>query len=555
MASSSPSTSSSSRDHPNASSTLESAFAGVLGSQMALVILYPVDQLRLFAQLGHGRQTWTWRDLYGGLIPMMQSSAISNFLYFFVYDFVRSKVLGGVGSSTASRGAGGGGTTTSESERKSAALLSPVIRDLVSATIAGVVNVLLTAPLWRANSLFREPATVINKDVMGAARAGTNANNSNSRAGAAPLPGVSPSESTSGVSSGLDDIGGGEVQVGDRNTGSPGQPEQGENIVAFFHGTRGSSPQHSIAGSGGATRRPKSSRKSYSPRARGSPRTPPPSSHRTFLAHSPSFFTPQYSGGGGDNASSSLTATANSVFFEFTKLFIAVYRLARHDFADLMSGVSASLFLVLNPVVQFVVYDSLRRLAHGRLTFLADSRYFFLGLIAKLFATLSTYPMQIVQTRSRASQRRRHRYVLGSSPSPARSSSSSPRVAVPPPVKTSTTSRTEDVANKSRTRAAGAGGARGPSSFHDQEATGRTTSATSASSTKIDRTGTTVLNLFSMTRVLLKLYKQGGIRALYVGMEKKLLHSLLNSAFLFFFYEKIKKLWVERRRGRTSLIS
>eukprot|EP00392_Amoebophrya_sp_AT5.2_P016552 g16823.t1 len=120
--------------------SFRAACAGVVGSQLALVMLYPLDQLRLFAQISNARNakfevkrsrgSVRLGDLYAGLVPMMQSSAISNFVYFYAYVHVRDHISG-----------------------------RPVLRDLVAALVAGVLNVLLTAPLWRANSLFRVATT------------------------------------------------------------------------------------------------------------------------------------------------------------------------------------------------------------------------------------------------------------------------------------------------------------------------------------------------------------------------------------------------------------
>jgi adenine nucleotide transporter 17 len=62
-------------------------------------------------------------------------------------------------------------------------------------------------------------------------------------------------------------------------------------------------------------------------------------------------------------------------------------------------GLAASLWLVTNPVIQFVAYEQLKRLL-SRPSTLAT---FFLGGVAKALATVATYPLQVVQTRHRGS--------------------------------------------------------------------------------------------------------------------------------------------------------
>lgn len=123
-------------------------------------------------------------------------------------------------------------------------------------------------------------------------------------------------------------------------------------------------------------------------------------------------------------------------------------------------------------MIQFVVYHFLKRLKRDKTWWCADendSRYFVMGLLAKLAATLATYPLQIAQSRIRIQK------------------------------------------GSSRTGAAGERNA--------------------------DRSTTT-----STFRILQEVYRnEGGFRAFYAGMEKKMLHSLLNSAFMFFFYEKVHK--------------
>jgi solute carrier family 25 (peroxisomal adenine nucleotide transporter), member 17 len=69
----------------------------------------------------------------------------------------------------------------------------------------------------------------------------------------------------------------------------------------------------------------------------------------------------------------------------------------------LWAGTKASLFLTINPAIQFSVYEALKRY----LTKLYGQEkpsvfyFFFLGAISKLISTCITYPLQLIQTKMR----------------------------------------------------------------------------------------------------------------------------------------------------------
>lgn len=69
----------------------------------------------------------------------------------------------------------------------------------------------------------------------------------------------------------------------------------------------------------------------------------------------------------------------------------------------LWSGTQASLMLVVNPAIQFSVYEAIKRY----LTKIYGKEsppvlyFFFLGAIAKLVSTFVTYPLQLIQTKMR----------------------------------------------------------------------------------------------------------------------------------------------------------
>ena len=73
-------------------------------------------------------------------------------------------------------------------------------------------------------------------------------------------------------------------------------------------------------------------------------------------------------------------------------------------FDKLWGGLSSSLILCCNPAIQFAVYETIKNMAvkrrgsHGRLR---GKEAFALGAMAKWVATVSTYPVQVAQTRLR----------------------------------------------------------------------------------------------------------------------------------------------------------
>eukprot|EP00283_Hemiselmis_rufescens_P008118 CAMPEP_0173424082 /NCGR_PEP_ID=MMETSP1357-20121228/4101_1 /TAXON_ID=77926 /ORGANISM="Hemiselmis rufescens, Strain PCC563" /LENGTH=349 /DNA_ID=CAMNT_0014387253 /DNA_START=83 /DNA_END=1132 /DNA_ORIENTATION=+ len=74
--------------------------------------------------------------------------------------------------------------------------------------------------------------------------------------------------------------------------------------------------------------------------------------------------------------------------------------------SKLWAGVSSSLLLCLNPAIQFAVYETvkkllLRRNEKGGRDTLTSLQAFVLGAMSKWIATLSTYPLQVAQTRLR----------------------------------------------------------------------------------------------------------------------------------------------------------
>ncbi|XP_047112642.1 peroxisomal membrane protein PMP34-like [Schistocerca piceifrons] len=89
---------------------------------------------------------------------------------------------------------------------------------------------------------------------------------------------------------------------------------------------------------------------------------------------------------------------------EYTGLIDGLMRVARNEgLGSLWSGTLPSLLLVVNPALQFMVYESLKR--HMRAVYGPTETsgwvYFLMGAVAKAVATILTYPLQIVQTKLR----------------------------------------------------------------------------------------------------------------------------------------------------------
>jgi hypothetical protein len=142
--------------------SLAHAISGAAGGTLAMLIVYPLDQLRLSAQLaaqsktedpsrsgGHppatagmiGRARWIIKhkgisELYRGLRATLVTLGASNFLYFYFYNgfklFVRL--------------------------RSGLPTIGPLI-NLVVASAASAINVTLTNPLWISANAVRTSTT------------------------------------------------------------------------------------------------------------------------------------------------------------------------------------------------------------------------------------------------------------------------------------------------------------------------------------------------------------------------------------------------------------
>lgn len=90
----------------------------------------------------------------------------------------------------------------------------------------------------------------------------------------------------------------------------------------------------------------------------------------------------------------------NSV--EYSNLLEGLIYVGRTEgVAGLWAGTVPSLMLVINPAIQFMVYEGLKRRVLERYSSISGWGVFGIGAVAKAVATIFTYPLQLVQTKLR----------------------------------------------------------------------------------------------------------------------------------------------------------
>ncbi|GLH07494.1 hypothetical protein R5R35_006480 [Gryllus longicercus] len=119
--------------------TLVHAVSGAAGSVVAMSTFYPLDTVRSRLQLDEHRKNGNtfvvlkelvaeegFGTLYRGMVPVLQSLCASNFVYFYAFH--------GLKATRGQKATQGAGT------------------DLLLASVAGIINVLTTNPLWVVNT-------------------------------------------------------------------------------------------------------------------------------------------------------------------------------------------------------------------------------------------------------------------------------------------------------------------------------------------------------------------------------------------------------------------
>ncbi|XP_046398521.1 peroxisomal membrane protein PMP34 [Ischnura elegans] len=120
--------------------TLAHAAAGAAGSVVGMTTFFPLDTVRSRLQLEDHREAKNtvavikdlvqeegFATLYRGLVPVLNSLCASNFVYFYAFHGLRHSLGSGPRGASAEK-------------------------DLLLASVAGVINVLTTTPLWVVNT-------------------------------------------------------------------------------------------------------------------------------------------------------------------------------------------------------------------------------------------------------------------------------------------------------------------------------------------------------------------------------------------------------------------
>lgn len=93
---------------------------------------------------------------------------------------------------------------------------------------------------------------------------------------------------------------------------------------------------------------------------------------------------------------------ANEQSREYSNLIQGLIYVAKTEgMHGLWAGAIPSLMLVINPALQFMMYESIKRRLVAKYGDLPSIAYFAVGATAKAFATVLTYPLQVVQTKLR----------------------------------------------------------------------------------------------------------------------------------------------------------
>ncbi|KFV68857.1 Peroxisomal membrane protein PMP34, partial [Dryobates pubescens] len=134
--------------------SLVHAVSGAVGSMTAMTVFFPLDTARLRLQVDEKRKSKTTPAVlleiikeegllapYRGWFPVISSLCCSNFVYFYTFNSLKALWVKGQSSTTG--------------------------KDLVLGVVAGVVNVLLTTPLWVVNTRLKlQGAKFRNEDIV-----------------------------------------------------------------------------------------------------------------------------------------------------------------------------------------------------------------------------------------------------------------------------------------------------------------------------------------------------------------------------------------------------
>eukprot|EP00392_Amoebophrya_sp_AT5.2_P005794 g5804.t1 len=257
------------------------------------------------------------REYYRGIVPVLTTIGVSQFIYFYLFEFSKKVLL----------------FLKSLKTRRKDATATTAFDSFVASLLAGVFNMLLTEPLWKANmrcmlALKDRPAEVLEPVEMKKQTSKTNTSVASSPISPlvdSNIPVVSAASSKESIPSGraapVQQRGGALLKQ---------QPLEGEE-------------------------RPR-----------------PLSSSTTH------------------------------------NVFLVCYRMGQEEgFKSMWSGFVTSLWLVSNPMIQYALYDVLKKFERGGpAENISAVKAFLLGSLTKTIATVVTYPLQVTQTRMRVSDTR-----------------------------------------------------------------------------------------------------------------------------------------------------
>ena len=352
-------------------SALVHAFAGSAAAALSLLLFYPLDVLRTHAQLhpdehtdGIVRAAWRhaerhggWGSLWQAVGPSVQTQWVSFFVYFFVYQYLKSIVVGDddedSGEVTGEKQHHDGGTSHHSTTTSA---IGPVA-NLAVAAVAGAINVMATAPLWLAATRLKT-------------RRLDSGGDDDDDHGDDDDDAVDGGSNDGESDGGRRDVRVGKDASGDRQRGGAG-PRQTRAV-------KGGRDRHAAGDS--------DRRRGGRPSGRGGT-------------------GPNHAGDARPAEAGASRHGAPSQQMGLLGMMLAVAR--EEGLLALWAGVTSSLLLVTNPMIQFAVYEQSKRIAAAALVVedtgdLYSATFFFLGGWAKFVATLMTYPLQVVQCRQRA---------------------------------------------------------------------------------------------------------------------------------------------------------
>ncbi|KAL9548895.1 hypothetical protein MBANPS3_005460 [Mucor bainieri] len=94
-----------------------------------------------------------------------------------------------------------------------------------------------------------------------------------------------------------------------------------------------------------------------------------------------------------------------------TTLQVFLYILKKEGIAGLYSGCKAAMILVMNPIIQYAIFENLKTRLMTSKGGLSGLDYFLLGALSKLCATIIMYPYILIKSRLQMSENAKERNV------------------------------------------------------------------------------------------------------------------------------------------------